>query len=196
MFSFPGINAINYDNPPPPSPFNELDTDEWQKLHATHCRAFPRCTAHTISDKCYFKPLYFMLYHGFQAFLEPGSSLSDIQPHSPAYIHLWNQDPDRCTKAFDKLLHSTHLQPIEDPTFIFPLLPVYKSKQLWRYEKYGTDFKLRLASDISSSGGNAIFADWKILYLALHAICNIISRGDYLATRDITGFHNRLPAGE
>ena len=137
-----------------------------------------------------------MLRHGYQAALEDGCSLTDIRPHSPAYIHLWNQDKTRCSKAFDKLLRSTKLQPIDNPTFVFPLLPVYKGKQLWRFKKFDTEYGPRLAEDITTSGGNAIHADWKIRHLALLAIFAILSRGDFLATRDITGFFNRLPAGE
>ena len=196
MYSFPGIDDLDYSDPPPPCPFNELDTKEWQRLHSTHCRATPRCTPTSISDNCYFKPLYYMLHRGFQASLAPGRSIADIRPHSPAYIHLWNKDEVRCARAFEKLLRSTHLEPIDNPPLVFPLLPVYKGKQLWRLEKFGTDFTPRLAEDITTSGGNEIFADWKIRYLALFAICSIISRGDFLATRDITGFFNRLPAGE
>ena len=196
MFSFPGIDKIDYSKPPPPCPYNELDVDLWHELHATHCRATPRCTATTISENCYFKPFHYMIKYGFQAALKPGCSIADIRPHSPAYIHLWNKDEIRCAKAFKKLLQSTHLQPIDDPPLIFPLLPVIKGKHLWRFEKFGTDFKIRLAEDIATSGGNDIFADWKIRYLALFAVGKIISRGDFLATRDITGFFNRLPAGE
>ena len=194
--SFPGIDKIDYDNIPPPCPYNELDVELWHKMHATHCRATPKCTATTISDCCYFKPFHYMIRYGFQAALRTGCTTADIQPHSPAYIHLWNKDKERCSRAFSKLFKSTHLQPIDNPPLIFPLLPVIKGKQLWRYEKFGTDFNLRLAEDITSSGGNDIFADWKIRYLALFAIGQIIARGDFLATRDITGFFNRLPAGE
>ena len=107
-----------------------------------------------------------------------------------------SNSPERCLKAFDKLQRSTKLQPIKDPAFIFPLLPVYKGKQLWRFKKFGTEFAPRLAEDMTSSGGNDIFADWRFRYLALLAIYSIVSRGDYLATRDITGFFNRLGAGE
>ena len=196
MFSYPGIEDLDYDNPPPICDYNELNTAEWLRLHCTHCRASPLCTPALISDSCYFKPLHFMLRHGYQAALEEGCSLADIRPHSPAYIHLWNQDKTRRSKAFEKLLSSTKLQPIDNPTFVFPLLPVYKGKQLWRFKKNGTEYDPRWAEDITTSGGNAIHADWKIRYLTLLAIFAILSRGDFLATRDITGFFNRLPADE
>ena len=141
-----------------------------------------------------------MLKYGFQAHLQPGRLLSDIDVHPAAYIHLWQRDEARCNAAFEKLVKSTDLKPISDPHLIFPLLPTYRKKHIWRFNKFGTDYLPRLASDISTSGGNRIFSPWQLRYLALvhtlHAVCRIISRGDYLATRDITGFFNRLPAGE
>ena len=195
MFSFPGLQEINY-NSPPALPISNMDVNLWQRLHATHCTHVPACSQDHIRDDCYFKPLHFMLKYGFQAHLAPGKSLDDIRPHSPAYIHLWKQDEDRCDKAFQKLLKSTQLTQIPKPKLLFPLLPAYRGKHLWKFRKFGIDYLPRLASDISSSGGNSVFSDWRLRYLALHAICAIISRGDYLATRDITGFFNRLAAGE
>lgn len=195
MFSYPGLHLLDYDNPPA-CPHNDIDTIEWLRLHALHCRNSPPCTSVKSASSCYFKPLHFMLSCGYQAVLEPGHSWSDIRPHSPAYIQLWNKDSERCARAFDKLLNSTLLQPIDSPLLVFPLLPAYRGKHLWRHMTFGTDYDLRLTSDISSSGGNDIFASWRLRYLGLHALCQILSRGDYLATRDITGFYNRLPAGE
>ena len=195
MFSFPGINTLDYDNPPPVAE-SGLDVTLWHHLHSKHCSLDTPCTKDWISPLCYFRPLHFMLKHGFQAHLQPGSSISDITPHPAAYIHLWKKDENRCNAAFKKLLKSTDLQPIPKPPLIFPLLPAYRKKHIWRFNKFGKDYLPRLASDISTSGGNKIFSPWRLRYLALHAICRIISRGDYLATRDITGFFNRLPAGQ
>ena len=195
MFSFPGLRNLDYDNPPPIA-LSELDLALWKLLHSLHCPTEPKCTASTISNDCYFKPLFFMLKHGFQAALDPDQDSDDIEPHAPAYIHLWNKDAARCNKAFKKLLNSTDLKPISNPPRIFPLLPAYRGKHLWRFRKYGTDYLPRVTSDITTSGGNKRFLPWLLRYLGLLAICRVISRGDYLSTRDITGFFNRLPAGE
>ena len=195
MFSFPGIRELDYANPPPIID-SDLNTNRWRYYHARHCSNIPPCTPDLISDSCYFKPLHFMLLRGYQAHIMPGCTLHDIQPHPAAYIHLWQQDLTRCHKAFDKLLNSTDLTPIEQPRFIFPLLPAYRKKHIWRFLKFGTDYGARITSDITSSGGNKIFSDWHVKYLGLQAVCQVISRGDQLATRDITGFYNRLPAGE
>ena len=97
-----------------------------------------------------------MLRHGFQAHIIPGASLSDIKPHSPAYVHLWNQDKVRCSRAMEKLRNSTRLEVITKPSLIFPLLPAYRGKHVWRFKQFGIDYKLRLTSDISSSGDNDI----------------------------------------
>ena len=59
MFLFPGIKILDYDNPPPPCIYNELDVNLWNKYHATQCRATPSCTETTISDNCYFKPFHY-----------------------------------------------------------------------------------------------------------------------------------------
>ena len=195
MFSFPGIHDLDYTNPPPPID-SELNTTRWLYYHSRHCSNSPPCTPTHIADTCYFKPLHFMLHRGYQAHIKPGHSLHDIQPHPAAYIHLWQRDLTRCHKAFDKLINSTDLAPIDNPRFIFPLLPAYRKKHIWRFKKFGTDYSARITSDISTSGGNDIFSDWHVRYLGLHAVSRIVSRGDQLATRDATGFFNRLPAGE
>ena len=123
-------------------------------------------------------------------------SPEDIKPHSPAYVHLWQRDKHRCDAAFEKLIKSTDIKPIDNPTLIFPLLPVYRGKHLWRFERFGTDYLPRITSDITTSGGNKVFLPWRLHYLGLLAIAAVISRGDFLATRDLTGFFNRLPAGK
>ena len=195
MAAYPGLSQLDYANPPK-KPFNELDPSLWLDLHSKHCSNLPPCTRTKPAESCYFKPMLFMLTYGFHAPVCPAAAISDIAPHSPAYVSLWNRNPARCAKALEKLMKSTKLQVIKDPELIFPLLPVIRSKDLWRHENEGTDFKVRLTSDISTSGANPLFCDWKFKYLALHAICSLIARGDFLATRDITGFYNRLPAGE
>ena len=195
MFSFPGINELPYDNPPPLIDCG-INTELWMTLHASHCRLDPPCTPSITQDSCYFRPLIFMLRHGYQAHLAPGCSPADVRAHSPAYTHLWNKDTKRCNSAFEKLFASTDLLPVESPSLIFPLLPVYRGNHLWRFKKLGTDYLPRLTSDITSSGGNDVFSEWRLRYLSLHAVSRVISRGDFLATRDITGFYNRLPAGQ
>ena len=195
MFSFPGLHELDYSNPPPIIDSN-LNTHRWLHYHSNHCSNSPPCTPSSIADTCYFKPLHFMLQRGFQAHIQPGRTLHDIRPHPAAYIHLWQRDLTRCHKAFDKLLNSTDLEPIDHPRFIFPLLPAYRKKHIWRFQKFGTDYSARITSDITTSGGNDIFSDWHVRYLGLHAVSRVVSRGDQLATRDVTGFYNRLTAGE
>ena len=136
-----------------------------------------------------------MIKHGFHAAIDPEYTPADIEPHNPAYIHLWQQDEARCTKAFDKLLKSTNLEPIEQPQLVFPLLPAYRGKHIWRFKKHGIDYLPRITSDITTSGGNRVFLPWKLRYLGLHALCQVLSRGDYMGTRDLIGFYNRLGAG-
>ena len=85
---------------------------------------------------------------------------------------------------------------MEKPQLIFPILPAYRGKHLWRFRKYGIDYLPRLTSDISTSGGNDLFANWRIHYLGLKAVCSVILRGDYLATEDVRGHYNRLAAGK
>jgi hypothetical protein len=136
-----------------------------------------------------------MLRIGFQAALQPDATLADIRNHSAAYISLWMKNPSGCDAAFRKLKASTHLIPISSPPLTFPLLPVTRGKQQWRFKKFGTPIVPRLTSDISTSGGNDIFEPWPMRYLGLRALAGILQRGDFIATRDITGFYNRLPAG-
>ena len=195
MATYPGLYELNYDSPPN-CPFNELNPSLWLRLHSLHCTNSPPCSIDEPADSCYFRPLHFMIKYGYHAPRTPGSHTTDIKPHNPAYVSLWNLHPHRCRIAFDKLRTSTKLAPIDKPEFVFPLLPVIKSKDLWRHEKLGTNLKVRLTSDISTAGGNEMFCDWKFKFLALHAVTLLISRGDFLTTRDITGFYNRLPAGE
>lgn len=195
MATFPGLLELDYANPPP-RPFNELDPGLWLQLHSLHCSNLPPCSRTAPADSCYFKPLLFMITYGFHASMHPEASIRDIRPHSPAYVALWKQNPARCRKALTKLKSSTRLQVISNPELIFPLLPVARGKDIWRHENQGVDFKIRLTSDISTCGANELFRDWRFKYLALHAITKLVARGDFLATRDITGFYNRLPAGE
>ena len=194
MLSFPGLPDLDYDNPPP-AIASDLDIPEWRRLHARHCSNTTRCTSTTTADSCYAKPLIFMLERGFQAALDPNYSPSNIKPHAPAYVHLWQRDKRRCDAAFEKLLNSTDIRPVDDPSLIFPLLPAYRGKHLWRFRKFGTDYLPRITSDITTSGGNSIFLPWHLHYLGLLAVAAVVSRGDFLATRDLTGFYNRLPAG-
>lgn len=195
MASYPGLHELQYHDPPD-CPLQEIDPQLWLYFHSRHCRHYPPCSTKSPSDSCYFKPVLHMLATGYHAPFAPGMSAADIEPHSPAYTHLWFKDHARCEKAFAKLRASTQLRDIATPSLIFPLLPAYRGKHLWRFVTQGIDYLPRITSDISSSKGNTLFADWSLRYLSLHALCSFLSRGDYLATRDITGYYNRLPAGE
>ena len=106
----------------------------------------------------------------------------------------WFQDEDRCKRTFEKLVTSVDLQPIEKPEMVFPLLPAYRGKHIWRFKKYGTDYLPRLALDICTAGGKEIFEKWPMQFLGVRALFQIIRRGDYLATMDISRYYNRLLA--
>ena len=135
-----------------------------------------------------------MLRHGFHPAYAVDKSHHDIRRHSSAYLQLWYQDKSRCEKAFEKLKKSVQLQSIVKPALVFPLLPAYRGKHLWRFEKYGTEYLSRLALDICTSGGKEIFCPWPMQFLGVHALFQVLRRGDYLATRDISRYYNRLLA--
>ena len=135
-----------------------------------------------------------MLLHGFHPAYAINKSQHDIRPHSAAYLQLWYKDQQRCEKAFEKLRASVELRRIPKPAMVFPLLPAYRGKHLWRFKKHGVDYLPRLALDICTSGGKEIFAPWPMQFLGVKALFGIIRRGDYLATKDISRYYNRLLA--
>lgn len=191
--SYPGWHELAWLAQQKPPPGN-MDLRLWRRLHARHCRVKPACTEEKINPKCYFHFIHLMLLHGFHPAYAVNKSQHDIRQHSAAYLQLWQKDPHRCEKAFVKLMDSVDLQPITKPAMVFPLLPAYRGKHIWRFKKYGIDYLPRLALDICTSGGKEIFVPWPMQFLAVRALFHILRRGDYLATKDISRYYNRLLA--
>ena len=81
------------------------------------------------------------------------------------------------------------------PEFCFPLLPVIKSKEIWRHDLYGLDYKVRLTSDSSTAGTKRLFSDIKFRYWVLDDFGKIVEPYDYIFTLDIAHFYNFLGAG-
>lgn len=193
--SYPGRHELEWLSRQEP-PNGNMNLKLWRELHANHCRVVPACTKAKINRKCYFYFIHLMLLHGFHPAYAKDKSHHDIKPHSAAYLQLWQKDPRRCKQAFIKLMDSVDLQPILKPALVFPLLPAYRGKHIWRFKKFGTDYLPRLALDICTSGGKEIFEPWSLQFLAVRALFQIVCRGDYLATKDISRYYNRLLASK
>ena len=196
--AYPDLHLLDYDNTPD-CPLTTIDIDMWQDYHAKHCQH--GCSGSSISDTCYFKPIHHMLRAGFQACLKPGQTLSPdaLKSHTPAYVDLWVQQAKRCTTAFKKLRagDTAFIIPVEGtPEFCFPLLPVIRSKDIWRANRLGTDFKVRLTSDSSTAGCNFLFADIKFRYWGVEDFAKFVKQGDYISSIDIKGYYTCLGAGE
>lgn len=78
---------------------------------------------------------------------------------------------------------------------VVPLLPVARSKQVWRYLRQGVPYKIRLCLDLKAAEVNDAVADWKFRYRDLYDVASNIRKGDWLASVDISRFFLRLPAG-
>ena len=46
------------------------------------------------------------------------------------------------------------------PRLVFPLLPVVRAKDAWRYEQTGEVYKVRLCVDFKNGGLNDMLEDW------------------------------------
>ena len=49
--------------------------------------------------------------------------------------------------------------------------------------------------DFKNGGYNDTLEEWPFRYLMLQEVANVVKRGDWLATIDISRFYLRLPAG-
>ena len=82
-----------------------------------------------------------------------------------------------------------------EPKLVIPLLPATRSKQVWRFHRDGTPYKVRLCLDLKAARVNDSVADWKFRYRGLEDIAEKLRKGDWLAAVDISRFYLRLPAG-
>lgn len=192
--AYPNLHLLNYDDPD--CPCTTIDLEAWKFYHAKHCSN--RCTATYIDPLCYFKPLAHMLRTGFHPALLPGESIdsTSFQHAVPSYVTLWHKEPQRCAKAFKKLVLNDFTRPVDGtPPLCFPLLPVIKSKDLWRFHTQGIDYKVRLTSDTSSAGVNAKFQDIKFRYWGADDFARLVLDNDNLFSLDIEHFYTDLGAG-
>ena len=148
---------VNWDAPPVESGINAT---LWKSLHARHCG---KCSELTIDDDCYFRLVHHFLRTGFEPAMEEGTSLSDITPSRRAYVNKWRKEQVRCERAFKKWLKKMSnlvSEPTDtQPKVFFPLLPVVKEKDKWRYTRFATDYKVRLYMDLANGDMNDRFKD-------------------------------------
>lgn len=192
--AMPGRHTIVFSGPEAKS---GLDVPLWQQLHATHCSH--GCTADEINSSCYFRVIHHYLLRGYDPQLLPHESWHELGEHKQAYVGAWKKDQQRCSAAWEKWQRdSTGLLfgPVTNaPGFVTPLLPASKSKQVWRYLRDGTPYKIRLCLDLKATKVNDGVADWKFRYRDLHDVAVNLHRDDWLASVDISRFFLRLPAG-
>ena len=81
------------------------------------------------------------------------------------------------------------------PVFCFPLLPVVRSKDVWRFVEHGVEYKIRLTSDSSTAGAKDLFADIKFRYWGVEDFARLVEQDDFIFSLDIKGFYNCLGAG-
>ena len=174
-----------------------LNIREWMLGHATHCDK--GCTGTLIKDDCYFRIMHHFMLRGFDPVLKEGCEWKNLKTCSEAYVKAWNKDPKRCAIAWEKWKSQAAglLSPpvSKKPDLVIPLLPATRAKQVWRYHRNGTPYKVRLCLDLKSSRVNASLADWRFKYRGLDDIASRIKKGDWLASVDISRFYLRLPAG-
>ena len=136
---------------------------------------------------------------GFDPPAPPDEDLTAAVAKTKAYVDLWRKEEEGCEKGFRKWVDQASNLMSEatsdvPPTY-FPLLPVVREKDRWLFEKFATDYKVRLCLDFKSGSVNARLFDWPFRYVGIDDIASTIKPGDWLATVDISRFYLRLPAG-
>ena len=194
MQAFPNVQDIDYDRQPVESGIN---ASLWRFWHARHCS---RCTQEAVHDTCYFKPLWHFLNTGFELPVRRGFDIYSAQPTRVAYVDKWREEEARCKRAFKKWEDDSSglMSPVVSsvPRLVFPLLPVVRSKDAWRHRQTGEDYKVRLCVDFKNGGFNDMLEEWPFRYWGLESVAETVSRGDWLASIDISRFYLRLPAGK
>ena len=179
---------------------SDLDIEEWMKGHATHCS---KCSPTKIADDCYFKVVHHFLLRGFDPALKPGRSWESFVSKNPAreaYVDAWRQQEGKCKKAWDKWENEAagllSAESKTKPNLVVPLLPATRAKQVWRFHRDGTPYKVRLCLDLTAAEVNDATQDWHFRYRNFEDIAENIRKGDWLASVDISRFYLRLPAGQ
>lgn len=190
--SFPG--DVDWSAPPVQS---GIAVPAWLDEHARHCDT---CLPALLDSACYFRHVHHWLGSGF----DPPEALSAeemllLRPTKRAYVDKWRAEQAGCEAAFGKWLADCDGL-ISDsvaaaPGPFFPLLPVVRTKDLWRFTRNGTPYKVRLCLDLKNGGYNAGLRDWPFRYRSFDSIAENVRAGDWLATIDISRFYLRLPAG-
>ena len=194
MNSFPRRDAVNWDAKPVCSGINVAT---WKVCHARHCE---KCTAAHIHDDCYFKLLHHFLQSGFDPPERHGVDMGSNMPSVRAYVDKWMSEQKRCDRAFTKWTDEAKdlMSPVTDsvPRSYSPLLPVTRAKDVWKRDRFGTEYKIRLCLDLKRDGVNDDLAEWPFRYWGLECVAECVRKGDWLGTLDISRFYLRLPAGE
>lgn len=192
--AMPGRWKIKFEGPEAES---GLDIKQWMAGHASHCK---KCSPTKISDDCYFKVVHHFLLRGFDPELIPGFSWDKFTSKHEAYVDAWKQHEDKCKTAWTKWERDAAglLSPESSskPKLVVPLLPATRAKQVWRFDRDGTPYKVRLCLDLKSVGVNEGVQDWRFRYRSFEDIAEKIRKGDWLASVDISRFYLRLPAGQ
>ena len=191
--AMPGVASIKFEGPPAES---GLNIDEWIKGHVGHCDT---CKEGTIMEDCYFKIMHHFMLRGFDPQLKQGRAWEELKTRTEAYIKLWHKDPRKNEEAWTKWKNQAACllseQSNQEPALVIPLLPTTRAKQMWRFHKDGTPYKVRLCLDLKSAAVNEALADWRFKYRGLDDIATRLKKGDWLASVDISRFYLRLPAG-
>ena len=195
--AMPGRWKLKFEGPAAES---DLNIEEWMAGHATHCS---KCSATEIADDCYFKVVHHFLLRGFDPALLPGFSWESFRSKNPtreAYVDAWRQQEGKCKKAWDKWENEAagllSEESLIKPKLVVPLLPATRAKQVWRFHRDGTPYKVRLCLDLTAAEVNNATHDWQFRYRNFEDIAENIRKGDWLASVDISRFYLRLPAGQ
>ena len=187
--AMPGVAKLCFEAPAA-SP-SGLDIGQWKAFHATHCRK--GCTRDKVRDECYFKVVHHFLRAGYDPELVAGKTWEDFKRKRPAYVDAWRKEESGCRKAWTKWVHDADgllsADTDVEPQFAVPLLPATRSKQVWRFNKYGIPYKVRLCLDLKAADVNCSLADWKFRYRGLDDVAAKLKKGDWLASVDISRFY-------
>ena len=190
---FMAAAEINWDAEPVQSGIN---VPLWHQHHSRHCKL---CSDTHISRDCYFNLIYHFLKTGFEPPVKEGCTLTEATQKLRAYVDKWRQEDAGCRAAFEKW--EQKLQGLlSDPTDVtpeafFPLLPVVRAKDRWRFIVHGMAYKVRLCMDFKAGKLNEKLVDLPFRYWGLDAVAENVQQGDWLAVIDISNFYLRLPAG-
>ena len=192
--ALPRRDTIDFGAPDADSP---QDLASWRELHSLHCTA--GCTASRVSPGCYFWFLHHYLRAGFEPPVLEGVDVMDLLDRPVAYVDLWMQHEAKCDAAFSKWkaqAGSFMSAPTKEvPEVVFPILPVVKPKDLWRWVTRGEPCKARLCLDSKCGGLNEKYCDWRFRYRPIEEAIGVLRPRAVVACIDIAAFFNKLAAG-